>query len=77
MPCVNITQGMAENIRNGKQIIKSDLSGVCLPEFSKGRNIKICAGSELVAVTESLLSSEYYEEADENCLVFKLLRVIN
>lgn len=77
MPGVNVTQSIAENIRNGKQIKKSDLSGLCLPEFSKGSNIKICTGSELVAVTESVLNSEYYEEADENCLVFKLLRVIN
>ncbi|MEM7007600.1 MAG: tRNA pseudouridine(55) synthase TruB [Thermodesulfobacteriota bacterium] len=74
---VNVSSKLAGQIRLGKQIMKSHLDLSDLPEFEAGDHLSICENKVLVSITQANLSSNELDNADDQTIVFKLLRVFN
>lgn len=72
-----ISEDLAQDVRNGKSVSKSMLRNTCCEGFSKGENIRLMCRNELVSVVESLLSYEEIDNSDMSHQVFKIKRVFN
>jgi tRNA pseudouridine55 synthase len=74
---INVTKKIAAQIRDGKQIRKSDLDSVSIPRFEVGDRLKICESRELVSVALALVRDYDLDKLDDREIVLKLLRVFN
>jgi len=77
LPRLNITDTLAKEIRDGKQLRVSHLDTGVLPYFKTGDRVKIYAGGDLVSITEAQADSEELNSLDGNGVLLKLLRVFN
>ena len=74
---IHVTDKVAEQIREGKQIRKSDLTWLDMEEFEAGEKLKICKDTELVSVAQALVGTNDLYKLNERDVVIKLLRVFN
>jgi len=77
MKRLDISGGLAEAIRQGKQIRKAGVRDTELPRFTAGERFKVYDGSELVSVTEAAVDSSDIAGLKDGAVIFKLLRVFN
>lgn len=73
---VSVSSDKAEKIKNGVKIVKDFIADATLPDFEKGEKIVIRYDNSFLAVAESLVSSEKFEEINSDGVVLKVLRVI-
>src|SRR3972149_7397155 len=62
---IHVTDKVAEQIREGKQIRKSDLTWLDMEEFEAGEKLKICKDTELVSVAQALVGT------NDKCLGYR------
>jgi tRNA pseudouridine55 synthase len=74
---INVTNGVAAGIRDGKQIRKSDLSSISIPTFDVGAKLRICEDQKLVSIVEALVRNYDLDKLDDKEVVLRLLRVFN
>lgn len=74
---LNVTAGLADEIRQGKQVRKISLSSDRIPPFNTGDRLKIYEGPNLVSITEALVDSSDLNNLDNGTVILKLLRVFN
>ncbi len=74
---INVTNGVAAGIRDGKQITKSDLGSTSVPEFEVGARLRICENQKLVSIVQALARDYDLDRLDDREVVFRLLRVFN
>ena len=77
LPRLNITDTLAKEIREGRQIRVSHLDTDELPYFKTGDRVKIYGGGDLVSITEAQADSADIGSLDEDKVLLKLLRVFN
>ena len=77
LPCLNVTDTLAKEIRDGKQLRVSHLDTDVLPYFKAGDRVKIYAGGDLVSITEAQAGSGEINSLDGDMILLKLLRVFN
>ncbi len=77
LPRLNITDTLAKEIRDGKQITVSHLYRDELPHFKVGDRVKIYTGQDLVSITEAQADSTEVNSLDGEMVLLKLLRVFN
>lgn len=77
LPRLNITDTLAKEIREGRQIRISHLDTDELPYFKTGDRVKIYEGGDLVSITEAQADSSDTGSLDEDKVLLKLLRVFN
>ncbi len=77
LPRLNITDTLAKEIRDGKQLRVSHLDTDRVPYFKTGDRVKIYAGQDLVSITEAQADSTEMNSLDGDMVLLKLLRVFN
>lgn len=77
LPSVNVTENLAKEIREGKQIRIAHLDTEAPPYFKTGDLVKIYEGGDLVSITEALADSSDIGSLDDDEVLLKLLRVFN
>lgn len=77
LPRLNITDTLAKEIRDGKQLRVSHLDTGVLPYFKTGDRVKIYAAQDLVSITEAQADSTEINSLDGDIVLLKLLRVFN
>ncbi len=77
LPRLNITDTLAKEIRDGKQLRVSHLDTDVLPHFKIGERVKIYTGQDLVSITEAQADSTEINSLDGDMVLLKLLRVFN
>jgi tRNA pseudouridine55 synthase len=74
---VNVGNGIAMQIKMGRQIRKSYIDSGNITRFEAGDKLKIYENSDLVSVAEALVSSADLDKLDDKTVVLRLLRVLN
>ena len=74
---IDVDDKLAEIIRNGKKLMKEYFTNISFPYFNKNETIAVRNNNNLIALTETKISSSEIEEADDKDVIFKVLRVIN
>ena len=74
---LDISEGLADEVRKGKQMRKIGLGNIELPPFKAGDRLKVYDGSGLVSITEALVDSSDIDGLNDGAVIFKLLRVFN
>lgn len=77
MAQVKVSSDVADQIRQGKQIMKSHISLNDLPDFNAGDHLKIYEDSGLVSITEATVNSAEIGDVNDRTIILKLLRVFN
>ena len=77
MAQVKVSSDVADQIRQGKQIMKSHISLNDLPQFNAGDHLKIYENSGLVSITEATVNSAEIGDVNDRTIILKLLRVFN
>ena len=77
LPRLNITDALAKEIRDGKQLRVSHLDADNVPYFKVGDRVKLYAAGDLVSITEAQADSSEINSLDEDVILLKLLRVFN
>jgi tRNA pseudouridine55 synthase len=77
LPRLNITDTLAKEIRDGRQLRVSHLDTDRVPYFKTGDRVKIYAGQDLVSITEAQADSTEMSSLDGDMVLLKLLRVFN
>ncbi|HEX3036767.1 MAG TPA: tRNA pseudouridine(55) synthase TruB [Thermodesulfobacteriota bacterium] len=67
----------ASQIRDGKQIRKSDLQSTGTAQFEVGEKIRVYHNSELICIAEAVVGSRDLNKLDSKGIAFKLIRVFN
>jgi tRNA pseudouridine55 synthase len=74
---INVTGKVAVQIREGKQIRKSDLDWAQMRRFEAGDKLMICEDRRLICVAQALVGTNDLYKLDNRGIVLKLLRVFN
>ncbi|MGI9533374.1 MAG: tRNA pseudouridine(55) synthase TruB [Thermodesulfobacteriota bacterium] len=74
---IDVNDRVAAIIRDGKKILKLYFSDVSFPSIDKSEILVVKNNNNLMAITETIISSAEIEKADENEVILKVLRVIN
>jgi tRNA pseudouridine55 synthase len=74
---IHVSGKVAVQIKEGKQIRKSDLSWADVQGFEAGDKLRVCEGRRLVSVAQALVGTNDLYKLDDGGIVLKLLRVFN
>ncbi len=74
---INVSSGLAAQIRQGKQIVKSHLDLSDFPVFNAGDHLNVYENKRLVSITQANVSFSELDQLDDQTVIFKLLRVFN
>lgn len=74
---LQINSDIAAMIKNGKQLSKSILSEVQLPNFNKMDIIKTLFNGNVISLSEALIDSTQFEYTEDKDIIFRHLRVLN
>ena len=74
---INVSSELAAQIRQGKQIIKSHIDLIDLPEFDAGDHLNVYENNSLVSITQANFAFSELDQLDDQTIIFKLLRVFN
>ncbi len=74
---ISVTGKVAVQIREGKQIRKSDLDWAQMRRFEAGDKLKICEDRRLISVAQALVGTNDLYKLDNRGIVLKPLRVFN
>ena len=77
LPRLNITQSLAKDIREGKQLRVFHIEAGTLPKFNAGDCVSVYSGDELVSITEAQAGSEDIDDLSDEQVLLKLIRVFN
>ncbi len=77
MEAIEVDGLLAEKVKHGKKILKTDISPLKYGSFKKGELVKLLCGGRLISVVEALVSSYQLEEEDNWKEIFKIKRVFN
>ncbi len=77
MARVDAEHGLAGEIREGKQVRKTSLKNIVIPDFETGDKVGVYEDGKLVSVTEALMDASALDDAGEGEVVLRLLRVLN
>lgn len=74
---VDAGSGLAAEIREGKQVKKTSLKNIVIPDFETGDKVGVYEDGKLVSVTEALMDAAGVGAAEGGEVVLRLLRVLN
>ncbi len=77
MPRVEVGRDVAMEIRAGKQIRKTSLKNIGIPDFKTGDKLGVYEDGKLISVTEASMDAAGIDDAEDGEVVLKLLRVLN
>jgi tRNA pseudouridine55 synthase len=74
---VSVSDKVASQIKDGKQIRKSDLPSTDTAHFEAGEKIRVYRNSELICIAEAVVGYRDLDKLDSKEIMFKLIRVFN
>ena len=74
---INVSDELADIIRDGKKLLKSYFANVSFPIFEKFEILAVKSNNNLMAMTKTQVSSGEMKQADDNDVILQVLRVIN
>ena len=77
MARVDVGRDLAAEIREGKQIRKTSLKNIDIPDFKTGDKLGVYEDGRLISVTEALTDASGMDTAEDGEVVLRLLRVLN
>lgn len=77
MARVEVGRDVAMEIRAGKQIRKTSLKNIGIPDFKTGDKLGVYEDGKLISVTEASMDASGLGAAEDGEVVLRLLRVLN
>ena len=77
MKSIEVNDQVADIIRDGKKLLKHYFSNISFPFFENSETLVIKNNNNLMAITETKISSQEINKVDDKDVILKVLRVVN